>query len=434
MRAWYSSSDFVQAAAHQRGELQNAIAKNEQLRGRHQQRRHEVVQRYQHALHELLASLLPNMSLEARTRAADLTGYLPLVQYDHAAMMAAERAQLEAKIAAIESDPRFVHREFLRAPRIGKLTREVDELLEYRGPLAQVLAACQHPRMEHLVASGYGTPDYAVPFWRMSYYHDWEAADQVMASWPDKTFAQVGAEYVKARDTVHTYDARIRELRAEIAQGEALEIDHRRSKEALASLEHRHLARARQFLGRHLVDCGFRVLGPRLGAEPGIETMAKRVSGLGHKLTYLDQLTQAHLDKADQELRAMLARTERDIMKYQRPKYYAAQIPAQVFQQRFRPRGPRYQKVWHRYEHAYDTVYGFDRYDTARLAGDFLWWDLMTDGRIDGDFLPEVYEHRRRNPSYRYVRPRDDDDDFHHASAATARGQGFDHGPLVDPS
>jgi hypothetical protein len=328
-----------------------------------------------------------------------------------------------------------VHREFLRAPRIGKLTREVDELLEHRAPLAQVLAACAHPRMEALCAAGYGTKDYAVPFWRMSYYADWEAGDQVVERWPGKTFSEVRAEYLRAKETVHTFDVRIQELRAEIAQGEALELEHRRTSEALATIPQRHLARARHWLGRHVIDCGLRVLGQRLAAEPDVELMAKRVSGLGHKLAYLDRLGETHLQRTGAELRTSLAKVTRDVEKYQRPKYFHAQFPAQAYQQRFRPRGQRWAKSFQRYSLASDTVYAFDRYDQGRLMQDFLWWDLMTDGRLDGDFIPEVVEHRRRHPEYRYTRSYDRDDDHHHshASAVVAGRDPVDDGPF-DPS
>ena len=435
MRPWYTGNDFLQGAAHQKGETLHALRHNAELMRRHQARRAEVAQRYQHALDELLAALLPALTPEALQRAAQLTGYTPLQQPAVLGDLEAERTRLAARITQIEADHRFIHREFLRAPRIGKLTREVDELLEHRAPFVSFLQQCAHPRIDHLIASGYGTTEYKVPFWRLSYYSDWEAADHIMALFPEKTFADVHADYVKAQSTVGVFDGRLAELYAEIAAGAALELECQRAKEAFASVDQRHLQRARHYLGRHVIDCGLRVLGQHLAADPNVEIFAKRVSGLNHKLTYLDQLAETHLVKTEQELKALLQKIEREMQKYQRPKHFHARFPAAAYQQRFRPRGQRYAKGWQRYQHASDTVYVFDRYERASLVHDFLWWDLMTDGRIDGDFLPEVMEHRRRYPEHRYRRQDyDDDDRMHRASAAVAVSEPMTAAEALDPS
>ena len=424
MRQSYSGNDFAMAAEHQKNETLQALRYNAELARQHHVRRAEIAKSYNHALEEFLATLLPALTPEALERAAQLTGYAPLLQPSVLGELNMERARLQERIAQIEPDPRFVHREFLRTPRIGKLTREVDEILEHRAPFVKLLRECAHPRIDHLIANGYGTSEYKVPFWRLSYYNDWEASDQILQMFPGKTFAELHTEYIQARDTNAAFEARLADLHAEIAAGERLETEYTKSKEALATVDQRHLQRARHYLGRHVNDCGFRVLGPRLAADPSLEILAKRVSGLGHKITYMDQLGQAHLQKTEQDLKVSLQKTERDIQKYRRPKNFYAQFPAQVFQKTFRPRGERYNKGWKRYQQASDTVYVFDRYERANLVQDFLWWDLMTDGRIDGDFLPEVMEHRRRYPEYSYQR-RDYNDDHHfaHASAAVAVSQ-----------
>ena len=48
----------------------------------------------------------------------------------------------------------------------------------------------------------------------------------------------------------------------------------------------------------------------------------------------------------------------------------------------------------------------YDRYDPVR---DFLWWDVMTDGRLDGNFIDEVRErgptHYRHEPATTDVQP-----------------------------
>jgi hypothetical protein len=51
-----------------------------------------------------------------------------------------------------------------------------------------------------------------------------------------------------------------------------------------------------------------------------------------------------------------------------------------------------------RYDEGYQTIVYFDRYDEFDYARDMLWWDLMTRGRIEGDYIPEVRGWREQHP------------------------------------
>jgi len=171
-RPFYSGRDFLYAAGQQRTELQQAQSECARLRQVHQGRRADLDARAKHALEELVTTLLPSMSPEARARAAELTGYSPLVHPDVAKAMETERAWLIDRIAAIEAEPRFARRELLRAPRVGSLTRAILELEEYRAALAPVLQQSAHPRLEYLLHVGYGTDAYAEKWWRSTYFAD----------------------------------------------------------------------------------------------------------------------------------------------------------------------------------------------------------------------------------------------------------------------
>ena len=52
----------------------------------------------------------------------------------------------------------------------------------------------------------------------------------------------------------------------------------------------------------------------------------------------------------------------------------------------------------HRYDEGYQTIVYFDRYDAFDYARDMLWWDLMTGGRYEGDYIPEVQAWREQHP------------------------------------
>ena len=436
-----SSVHMLLAALRERyAELETADREVQRLRGVHQQCRADVDARLRHAQAELLAALVPNLDPRALQRAAWLTGYAALTHPSVHGNMKAESERLRARIAEIEADPRFANRELLRAPRVGTLVQRLAELEHYRDPLALELADADHPRLERLLDVGYGTPSYDVPFWRTAYYADWKAGDEILERFPQKkTFAEVRASVVAARDAVATYDARIREVCAEIQEGESLEAEHKTQTTALETLPERTVMGVRAALGRHLGDIDMGVLGDRFAQAPDVDVLAKRVFGLASKLAYLDSTTQHYLDRDASEIATARSKLSRELMKYSRPKMHYAVISADVMAKRSRPFGPRFSKNFQRYQKTYTRVYGFEDYRSARLSPDFLWWDLMTDGRVDGDFIPEVRGFRERHPDYHYTRPRYEEEDDAAAAAAAASwdsGDGDDMGgdALVDAS
>jgi hypothetical protein len=410
-RPTYSASQFLHAAQVQRHELTTAIAETERLRAGHDRCRADLASRCGHAMEELVNALLPDLSAEALTRAVWCTGYSKLAPAGVHASIAAERQTLGARLGQIQDDPRFRDRELLRAPRVGSLTRAIEELLQFRGPLVDFLTQCEHPRLERLLEGGYGTPEYGTPFWRVSFYGDWKAADAIVERFgKEKTFLQLREEILRDREAVAVYDARLAELRAEWAAGQALDDELETKRQALSTLDARWLTQARQALARHLADLDLSTIGTRLAQYADVDIFGKRYWGLRQQLLYLDRLTEKHLDAPAADLRAAITKLDRDVTKYSRPKNQWAVIPGDVFERRFQSRAPRFQKNWQRYQHSYTSVYAFHTYDRGSLASDFLWWDLMTDGRADGDFMPEVQRFRQHNPGYQYQRPADDDD------------------------
>jgi hypothetical protein len=412
---------LVEQARRRRGEISKLLQGIAQHRRVHQKSRAELAGRYQHALGELVATLVPSLDPQALSWAGWATGYAPFGQKDALARMEAERQSLSERIAQIEADPRFQNRELLRAPRVGTLVQQLDELLHYRAPLADIVERCQHPRLERLLHLGYGLPDYPVRFWHTAYYADWEAGDEIVERFPDKkTFAEVRAAYLEARDALAVHDTNIREIQAQIALGEQLEAEHSERRRALDTLESRWLGFAREALGRHLSEIDLGALGDRLAKAPHVEILAKRVAGLSQQIVYLDRLAQKHLDEPEAALRGALAKIERTIVKYSRPKYHGAWVEGAAVERMSQGLAPRYERVQQRFEKQYNRVYVFHDYDRGNLATDFLWWDLMTDGRIDGNFIPEVQSFHERNPGYHYERHRDVDDDHDDAVAAAA--------------
>jgi hypothetical protein len=416
-----SAADFRQAAHARRDEIEAELAEVRRLQERHEAERATLAAQRAEVLARLAAAVLPGLNEAAFERAARLTGFVAGRQQDPIAAMQAEARALQERIAAIEADERYVKRELLAAPRTGELQLKIAELEEFRAPAAEVVARGAHPRFRHLLDVGYGTDAYKVPFWRLSYYRDWKAGDEIVAEWPGKeTFAAVREEYLTAAESLATFDASLAPLRQQVADIAGLEQDLADKQQLLETLPDRHLGAWRQRLVDHLQSLDPAWLADRLAGEQDVELLFKQADGLLKKAEYLDAVA----GRQAAEHRAALVEEDRalkrDLDKLARPKNAGRQFPDDKFQKRFVDRPARMRKLWQRTSRTYDTVYVFDRWDRGRLVDDFLWWDLMTDGRLDGNFIPDVQRFHTGHPDYAYDRHRGDDDDAAAAAAVAA--------------
>lgn len=411
MKPWYQASEVVQAANWQRAQIAEEIGRADSFHQWHQKQRGEIEAQLGEASRDLGQSLLPTLEPAAIARAVGLTGYAPLTHENIPARVEAERVDLRHKIAAIEADRRFAQRELLRHPRVGSLPRTLRELSEYRKPWADFMQACSHPRLARLIQSGWGTPQYTGAWWRLSYYSDRSAAAEILARFPGKKeFGEIAADWARAVETVAKLDAEIAKTQHEITTGERMEAEHARLGEALASVDARWLAWARDRVLRHCATSDPNLIAQWLDREPAMKLLFLRASGLSHKLGYLDALFQEKVGKTVQALREQDARYAKMVQRYQRK---PAPMPGAQFAKSFPDRREKWHKGWQKYAKAYDRVKGFDKWKLAGAAvgvagvagAGLLWWDLMTDGREAGDFLPDVVDFRRRHPGYRYSRP-----------------------------
>jgi hypothetical protein len=126
-----------------------------------------------------------------------------------------------------------------------------------------------------------------------------------------------------------------------------------------------------------------------------------------HQVKYLDDLkVKIQQDMAQLQERAGKLATERQRYDADRYRYRNKRFTQEQFDKRFdRRRIERYDVLYNRYDRAGTTIYVFDDYYRASPLEEFLWWDVMTDGRLDGNFIPEVQEYHAMHPDYSYQSP-----------------------------
>lgn len=242
---------------------------------------------------QLGESLLPDLSDAACQRAAQLVGFRALISDPPARGIAAERERLLAELQSIEADPAWQERAALAHPETGTLTLRVAELEEQRRPALDVVTRCNaHERFEHLLAVGYDTPTYAVPFWRAAYYRDWEAGDQVVEAFADREkpegpalrFRDVVALYGELKESLDVLTTALNTAQGRLDHVGRQMTRHAEATAGLESVEARHLEKWRARLVSHVQALGLEHQDPSLLAVPELARQVKVLDGLAAKL------------------------------------------------------------------------------------------------------------------------------------------------------
>lgn len=397
--SWVPAETVLQTVAQKKWVLTNEQARVARFEEYHAEERKKLDADRVAARHDLGSAVLPSLDPKVIATAAEMVGMVGLPAEDVPAKVRGRRAWLVSRIQEIERDTRYASRELLRHPTTGSLTRALAEASEMRQPSWDVLVKCEgHPRFARLWENGFGSDEFEAPWWRVSYWQDRTAAAEVVALFPGKkAFGEVREEYRTARENLVVFDADIARLRAEIAAIDALVTEHATLADEYAHLEERALEHTRGRILDHLLTSDASLVSARLTAYPAIRLLFLRASGTAAKIAYLDGVERKNADEIQRELAAERAKVEAIELRTRRR---WAPMPADKYARFAVDRSPRYEKRWQRIGKVYQTVYTYDRWDRGRYYDDLLWWDLMTRGRYDGSYLPEVAYFHQSHPTY----------------------------------
>ncbi|MBX3169660.1 MAG: hypothetical protein KF760_19815 [Candidatus Eremiobacteraeota bacterium] len=160
---------------------------------------------------KLSVHLLPSLDREVVALAQRRTGlsFLLPVLFD---ILEAERQQIVERRQHLESLPEFA----LSVSESQRLAQaEIKRIRDHQAALVPLIRQCHgHPRFALLLRLGYGTGRYATPFWRLSFYADRRAAEELCRRTGKKNFAALLRDYETAIDSYETLNGRLDSLKS----------------------------------------------------------------------------------------------------------------------------------------------------------------------------------------------------------------------------
>ncbi|MBC7804819.1 MAG: hypothetical protein H7145_01590 [Akkermansiaceae bacterium] len=404
----YDVDDFLQAADEQVNRYNTHRERFETLARETQTRQSDLRRKQSESFAALAAAVLPDLSdSDALDTLVARLGLHELKTLQIHLMQRLTRNALRKN--EIEASESYANRE-LHQLRLETKRNELEPLYKHAHLEWQKLQAQE--RLAEIIARGYGTELYEHRgWWRFmnpQFLNDWRCADAATETLGFASFEELLVAYKDRAEQVQVLGRDWNELQEQ--------------KHAIALLEEERerIIREENDLPRET----YREMGERIaailedGKSPLVDSLPNpdalrsrlnEIGGMSAQTEYLDGLrSQVERESVAIAERSEKLFSERNRYAGDRHRYRNKRFSGEQWGKRFGDhRTARYEPLYGRYRRASDTVYVFNDYNRASGLQDFLWWDLMTDGRLDGNFIPEVREWHDHNPDYRYDRGND---------------------------
>jgi len=397
----YDVDDFLRQASAELAQYENQEQQFQGLLSENDRRAAELRQRQEAAWSQLGATALPVPTEEALTALAERLRLPGLKQI--ANETTERRSAIDRLVAQIDELPRYQERERRRVHIQAELN-ETLPLCEFaQGELQKMMKL---PGMQELYEERWGTRHYEhqglLRFFNREFLEDWRRADIIVQALHVANFAEAAAKFKERLESAKQMNEAVQRLRAELEELEQLEQNRQKlldEREALpATLQHR----AGQMLAQMLETRGKEGARDLPAPEDALRVYAV-IEGAEHQTRYLEEMSGRIRGDLSQLLdRSGRLREEKRRYEENRHRYRNKRFTDDQFGKRF-GRTERYTKLHNRYSQMSERVYVFNDYDRGFGMQDFLWWDLMTDGRFDGNFIPEVAEWHHHHPQHAYI-------------------------------
>ena len=397
----YGVDDFVQAADVELRQYDSHATRFEALRASNAQKQESLRQRLADAQAQLADASLPGgPSAPLVQQLADQLG-APALLWGFNEMQDKGKKVAE-RLEQLAADPRFAERE-IRKLRLETELREVEPL--YNEAKQELTKLQQQPGVIELIQRQWGTPSYPhrgiFRFFNGQFLRDWKNADRAIAALRASNFAEIAQRVADRQEQTTVLGERVGRLKDEQKAIETLIWEHEKLTAQQAGLPRQTRARLGEDLAAYVAVRGT----DKLPDPEAAKRAALAIDGVIHQIKYLEET----LNKIEEDLSGLLERSgklreEKRRYETDRYRYRNKNFSQDQWDKRF-GRAGRYQKSGDRYERVTEVVYVYDDYYRPSLLQEFLWWDIITDGRMDGNFIPEVAQYHDMNPNYAYERP-----------------------------
>jgi DNA-binding transcriptional ArsR family regulator len=319
-----------------------------------------------------------------------------------AAVMAQRQATLSAATAErtkLLENPKLKNAEGIENEAQIRLA----ELKDAMQPLeASTKALRDEPLFTELLEHRYDTDEYQVRFWQSSFYRHWKHGDLVVEAHGVKLglarFRDIAARYIEELAALNELTRAARVHRDELSALQYLRDALAKQEQTIAHIDTITLQLARNAVVEHLRPLGERDLVRLVGDDGPTSVAVKRVLGIQKKREYLRSMAAEQLAPSLADLKSAKDKLSRTRTKLGRPKNANRRWSTDEVQRMIgRDRSETWTKRRTRLNEGRTRVVSFQHYDRWDPIRDMLWWDVMTDGQLDGNFIPEVREHRHHH-------------------------------------
>jgi hypothetical protein len=393
---------FVTKAKEHVNHLQQLKQNLQAKRKEHNDELEALRTEHEKALLELAEYAMPKLDPEVFRQIKNFLGYGQFLATDPIQKMQLDQEKKQARLAQLNQDPRVQNSDIYIHPNTGNISLKIQESQEQLKVVDQVVSQYSaEPRLLDLFENGYKTPAYKFRWWNANYYSDWKWGDIYEEKF-GKTIEAMSTEYQAFSRDKATLEDSVRELTNEKNQILALVKEQQELKEALADFPNFTLRQCHQKLVAHLRHADKEHLFNLAKGDPARESLIKKIHGIEKKNQYLQELGKKHFTEQEQYIDTIIARVNEKITKFSRPKKSGMAIPQHEIDKMLPDVREKIGARDRRFNKQSVTIVNFHQYDYYDYQRDMLWWDVMTDGRIDGNFIPEVNEWHHHHPNYTY--------------------------------
>ncbi len=406
--AQYSIREFIHEANQQISFFE--VQKNNlaELSADHEKKIADLAQRFHEVLNQITKALLPEFSQSGLSALSVLIANSTLLSLfdskEH------EKDSLSVTITTIENNKLYQQRDAFLNPQSGIITQQESELLPIYEKASSIVKVCESTlRFDGLLRRGYGTSSYPhtgfFRFFNSEFLQDWKYADIICEKLQVSSFTEALSLYRESKDRYETIGETLEELTKQKNEIISLIESHGQATLQLNNIDQRYNERVRMAVEVFLTSNSKQKIAEVFQNNSILMEQYACLDGLRHQSTYIEQVREKVQSEIRQfqekihNLRIEKQRYENDMYRFRNKRWNAEQ-----FSRKFNRNEEVYERRLHKYRRTGDTIYSFSDYSRPSFIEEFLWWDIMTDGRLDGNFIPDVHDYYASHPSYHYER------------------------------